>query len=357
VVRNALLDMVGVEYPIFLAPLGGGPSTPELAAEVGNAGGLAALAAAYLTPEEMTDGVRRIRELTQAPLNVNLFAGGYHTQTGQDPGPMLQLIAEVHWELGLAVPKLPELPQDPFEKQFDTLVSLKPKVFSFTFGIPPRQAIERARLAGVVSIGSATTVEEGRMLEAAGVDAIVAQGAEAGGQRGTFHGTFEDGLVPLAELVTGLVQQVRVPVIASGGLMNGRQIAGMLKMGASAVQLGTAFLCCPEAGTSTTYRKALLEARADRTVITYAFTGRGARGLENEFMRRMASHRDKVLPFPLQNQLTRDLRKAASEQGNPEFLSLWAGTGVAEVRQQPAAEVMRRLVLETEDALGGPGRI
>ena len=356
-VRNRLLDLVGVQYPIFLAPLGGGPSTPQLAAAVGNAGGLAALAAAYLSPQQITDDVQKTRERTSAPLNVNLFAGGYHAEINRDAAPMLDLVGTAHRELGIAQPRLPEVPPDPFEAQFQTLLSLRPRVFSFTFGIPPRLVMECARAESILTFGSATTVEEGKLLEAAGVDAIVAQGAEAGGQRGTFQGSFEDGLVPLADLVSGLLRNLRVPVIASGGLMNGRQIAQMLKLGASAVQLGTAFLCCPEAGTSATYRKALLSARADTTTITYAFTGRGARGIENEFMRRMAPHREEILPFPWQNLLTRDLRQAATEQGNSEFLSLWAGTGVAEITEEPAAAVVRRLVQETEEALGGPGRI
>ncbi|ABF42502.1 2-nitropropane dioxygenase, NPD [Candidatus Koribacter versatilis Ellin345] len=355
--RSRLLDLLDVQHPIFLAPLGGGPSTPELASTIGNSGGLGALAAAYLTPDQLIYDVQSARKRTDAPLNVNLFAGGYHASTQDDPRPMLGLLEASHREVGLPEPNLPVVPPDPFDQQFEALLSAKPRVFSFTFGIPLASAIQRAQKRGILVFGTATTVREGQLLASAGVDAIVAQGAEAGGQRGTFDVSFEEGLVPLRALVAGLANAVALPVIASGGIMNGREIAEMLRLGASAVQLGTVFLCTPEAGTSAPYRKALLDAEEDRTRITYAFTGRGARGIENAFMRQMAAHRDAILPFPMQNLLTRDLRKAATQQGKPEYLSLWAGTGVAQIRAEPAAQIMRRLVDEMQEALGGPGRI
>lgn len=342
-----MIEIPGVEQPIFLAPLGGGPSTPALAAAVANAGGLGAIAAAYLAPTEIIDIVRQTRALTARPLNVNLFTGGYHVTTSQDMSPMLAAIAEVHRELGLPLPAAPEIPSEPFADQFEAILAAKPKVFSFTFGIPSSDVIERAKRAGMLVFGTATTVAEGRLLEAAGVDAVVAQGSEAGGQRGTFDGSFEAGLVPLMELISGLVESLKIPVIASGGLMDGHDIVRVLKAGASAAQLGTAFLCCPESGASEAYKRALLAARDGHTAITYAFTGRAARGLENRFTRSMAGRLADTLPFPIQNLLTRDLRKASAKRGDPEFLSLWAGTGVARLRAIPAAELMQRLIEET----------
>lgn len=346
-----MIEIPGVEQPIFLAPLGGGPSTAALAAAVANAGGLGAIAAAYLTPTEIADIIRQCRALTGRPLNVNLFAGGYHATTSQATSPMLAAIAEVHREFGLPTPMLPKIPSDPFADQFEAILSAKVKVFSFTFGIPSSDIIERAKQAGMLVFGTATTVAEGRLLEAAGADAVVAQGSEAGGQRGTFDGTFDAGLVPLMELISGLVESLSIPVIASGGLMDGRDIARVLKAGASAAQLGTAFLCCPESGASAAYKQALLAAREGHTAITYAFTGRAARGLENRFTRSMASHLADILPFPIQNLITRDLRSASAKRGDPEFLSLWAGTGVARLRAVPAAELMQRLIEETRVAM------
>ncbi len=346
-----MIEIPGVEQSIFLAPLGGGPSTPAIAAAVANAGGLGAIAAAYLTPTEIADTIRKTRTLTGRPLNVNLFAGGYHATTSQDTSPMLAAIAEVHRELGLPQPRLPEIPPDPFAEQFEAILAAKPMVFSFTFGIPSSDVIERAKRAGMLVFGTATTVAEGRLLEAAGADAVVAQGSEAGGQRGTFDVSFEAGLVPLMELISGLVESLRVPVIASGGIMDGHDIARVLKAGASAAQLGTAFLCCPESGASAAYKQALHGARDGQTAITYAFTGRAARGLENRFTRSMADRRTDTLPFPIQNFLTRDLRQSSAKRGDSEFLSLWAGTGVARMRAIPAAELMQILIEETRVAM------
>lgn len=346
-----MIEIPGVEQPIYLAPLGGGPSTPALAAAVANAGGLGAIAAAYLTPTEITDTILQTRALTGRPLNVNLFAGGYHATTRQDPSPILSAIAEIHRDLGLPTPALPEIPQDPFADQFEAILEAKPRVFSVTFGIPSLDVIERAKRAGMLVFGTATTVAEGRLLEAAGADAVVAQGSEAGGQRGTFDGPFEAGLIPLMELISGLVESLRIPVIASGGLMDGYDVARVLKAGASAAQLGTAFLCCPESGASAAYKQALLASGDHQTAITYAFTGRAARGLENRFTRSMAGHVADTLPFPIQNLLTRDLRKASAKRGNPEFLSLWAGTGVARMRALPAGELMQILIDEMKVAM------
>lgn len=343
---ESLLARLGVQYPIFLSPLGGGPSTPELAAAVTNGGGLGAIAAAYLSPREIAETVRRTRELAPGPLNVNLFASGGYRKTEKDSGPMLKVMAELHQELGLPAPQLPEVPPEPFDEQFEAVLAARPQVFSFTFGIPHEAALKEAKRAGMLIFGTATTVEEGRQLESAGVDAVLAQGSEAGGQRGTFAGDFEEGLVPLMELLSGLVRAVKVPVIASGGLMDGKDVARVLRAGADAAQLGTAFLACPESGTSAPYKKALLAAGEGRTAITYAFTGRAARGLENRFTRTMEKHKDDVLPFPFQNLLTREMRKASAMRGNAEYLSLFAGTGVGRIRALPAAELMGRLVEE-----------
>jgi nitronate monooxygenase len=226
----------------------------------------------------------------------------------------------------------------------------RPAAFSFTFGIPPAEALRRLREAGIVVMGTATTVEEGAMLAAAGVDAIVAQGAEAGAHRGTFATPFEEATVPLRELVAGIAREVPIPIVAAGGVMDGRDVAAVLDAGASAAALGTAFLVTPESGASEAYRRALLDARADTTVITRAFSGRPARGLRNEWIERVARDEGAILPYPLQNALTRPMRSAAGERGETGFLSLWAGTGVTRARPMPAAELVRTLVAEMEQA-------
>jgi len=350
VTRTGFLQELGIEHPVIQAPMAGGPATPELVAAVSNAGGLGSLGAAYLTPAEVSDAIARTRELTRKPFNVNLFAGGYDAAATADPTRMLNLLAKIHEELGLPPPALPVLSADPFPAQLEAVLEARPAVFSFTFGIPPVGALQRLAERDIATIGTATTAEEARLLEEAGIGAIVAQGAEAGAHRGTFAGPFEASMVPTLRLVEEIVNAVAAPVIASGGLMDGRDIAAAMARGACAAQLGTAFLPCPESGASEAYKRAILAARADTTVVTRAFSGRPARGLANAFVTRLRGKEGAILPYPLQNALTRPMRSAAARSGNAGFLSLWAGTGAARARALPAGELVRRLVEEIRAA-------
>jgi len=344
------LRNLGVKFPIIQAPMGGGLTTPKLVAEVCNAGGLGSLAAAYLTPDQILVEARHIRALTDKPLNINLFAGGYQMEAVQDAQPMLSLLREIHEALGLPAPVLPPLLPDPFPSQFEAVLEVRPDIFSFTFGVPSSDAMNSLKARGIATVGTATTVEEARMLEKSGVAAIVAQGSEAGAHRGTFLGAVESSMVPTLALVQAIRSAVSVPVIASGGLMDGRDIAQAFALGASAAQLGTAFLTCPESGTPEAYRRAILSARTDTTVITRAFSGRPARGLRNAFIDLLKGKEECVLPYPLQNALTRPMRTAAAKADEAGFLSLWAGQGVARARVLPAAELVQQLVAEAEEA-------
>jgi nitronate monooxygenase len=199
-----------------------------------------------------------------------------------------------------------------------------------------------------VILGTATSLHEAHLLAEAGIDGIVAQGAEAGAHRGSFATPFDEAMVPTLELVRQIAAVLTVPVIASGGLMDGRDIAAALRSGAAAAQLGTAFLACPESGASEAYKKAVLEATEDTTVITRAFSGRPARGLPNHFIRQVESTCASILPFPLQNTLTKGMRTAAAKRGDAGYLSLWAGQGVDRIRSMPATELMRTLVDEMD---------
>ena len=347
--KSELWKRLGIEHPVIQAPMGGGPSTPELVAAVSNAGGLGSLGAPYMTPDQITEAIRRIRALTDKPFNVNLFAGAYRSENHVDPAPMLALLAEVHEALGLPPPAWPALPPDPFAAQFEAVLEARPAVFSFTFGIPNSGAMARLRGRGIATLGTATTIEEARLLAEAGVDAIIAQGAEAGAHRGTFAGPFEAAMVPTLDLVRGIRAAVSVPVIASGGIMDGHGIAAAMQLGASAAALGTAFLTCPESGAPEAHKRAILAARKDTTVITRAFSGRPARGLANAFIARLEGKENAILPYPLQNALTRAMRAAAAKRGDAGFLSLWAGSGVAQARAMPAGELVRRLLEETSE--------
>jgi len=332
--------------------MGAGPGTPELAAAVANAGGLGSMPAAYLPPDDIRRTIRRFRELSKKPLNVNLFAGGHHDRIDVDPAPMLRLMERVHKTLGIDPPLTPTPAPDQFAQSLEVVLEMKPEIFSFTFGVPDRGTLDRLRTLGILTFGTATTLREARILADGGVDAIVAQGAEAGGHRGTFEGSFEDALVPTLELTEQIARSVSVPVIAAGGIMDGRDIKAALDRGAVAVQMGTAFLACPEAGTPEGEKRELLNAKRDTTVLTRAFSGRVARVLHNEFIDLVDEKN--ILPFPIQASLTRPMRAASAASGETRFLPMLVGTGMARTRAMPAAELVATLVAEMRSVQDEP---
>lgn len=331
-----------MNIPVVLAPMGGGPSTPELAAAVSNAGGLGSLAAAYSSPEKIIEDIAKIRTLTKRPFAVNLFSPAAQEPLRGDVEAVSKFLTGFHQRLGLSAPQLPSSAIEDFDKQIDAICASKPLAVSFTFGLLPPPAMQRLKAAGIFVIGTATTVDEARQLERAGVDAVVAQGGEAGAHRGTFAVPAEQALIGTVALVPQVVDAVRVPVIASGGIMDGRGILAALALGARAVQMGTAFLAAKEAGTSPAYREALLKAREDQTTVTRAFSGRMARGIENEFIIKWNDSGLNNLSYPWQNAFTQQMRRAASAAKDAGLLSLWAGQGVGLIRQGSAAELIER---------------
>ena len=345
---TALTERLGLTHPIVQAPLAGGGDTPALVAAVAEAGALGFIGAAYLTPAQIAESAGAVRARTRRPFGISLFAP-LPPPAPADPARALARVAPYYAELGLEPPAAPALAADTFETQLAAALASGAAVFSFTFGVLPPAAIGAIKARGMLLLGTATTVEEAVALERAGVDAVVTQGSEAGGHRGTFLGDFDAAMVGTMALVPQVADAVRVPVVASGGIMDGRGVAAALVLGAAAVQLGTAFLTCEEAGVPAAYKDAILAAREDSTRTTRAFSGRPARGIVNRFMREVDG--DDVLPFPLQNTLTRPLRAAATKANRPEFLSLWAGQGVRMARRQKAAELVARLAAEAEAAL------
>jgi len=351
--RNDFTRLVGIEWPIIVAPMAGGPSTPDLVAAASNAGALGSFAAGYLPPDAVRDAVREIRRRTSRPFAVNFFAP---LPAERAPSPLEVERAQAALrpfrdEAGLGAPPAPSgLPR--LDEQLDAALAEGFAALSFTFGILPGPVLERARRAGLVVMGTATTDTEAGLLEAAGVHAVVAQGAEAGGHRGTFAGPPERALIGTMALVPRVVRRVKVPVVAAGGIGDGRGLAAALVLGASAAQLGTAFLAAAESGASAPYKKAVAGPSGDdRTGLTRAFTGRLARGLRNRFLERMEGQ--PVLPYPLQNSLTQDLRQAAARGGNAELLSLWAGQGPAPRAGAACADIVLSLVRDAQAALEG----
>jgi nitronate monooxygenase len=340
-----LRSLLGIEHAIIQAPMAGA-TTPAMVAAVSNAGGLGMLPAAYRAPEQIAADIAAVRQLTDRPFGVNLFAGGDEPAEGVDPAPMLAMLGRAHAELGLPEPTLPAVVPVPFSDALEAVLSANVPVFSFTFGIPTPDAMAALRERGIVILGTATTVDEARQLAAAGVDAVVAQGSEAGAHRGTFAGPFESALVGTIALVPQAVDAVDLPVIASGGIMDGRGIVAAEALGAAGVQLGTAFLTCRESGIPAAHKAAIQAASDDATALTRAFSGRPARGIVNAFMEEAAAQPEAILPFPLQNSATRPMRNAAAAKGDTRYLSLWAGQGARMARDTTAADLVATLVRE-----------
>jgi nitronate monooxygenase len=304
--------------------MAGGFDTPDLVAAVSNAGALGSAGAAYLTPAAIREQVDAIRARTDRPFSVNLFAGGIESRD-VDPAAMLALMTPLLQRFGLPPPVAPgPWPYD-FDEQLAAIAAADVRIISFTFGLPDDAAIARLRADGRVVIGTATTVAEAVRCEAAGCGAVIAQGVEAGGHRGTFIGAFESAMTGLMALVPQIVDAVRIPVLAAGGIMDRRGVAAARALGASGVMCGTAFLDTVEAGTSAAHRRALAASREGDTVITRAFSGRPARGVANAFERAVDARPNDILPYPKQNALTRPLRTAAAAANDSEYLSLWAG--------------------------------
>jgi len=355
-----LSERLGIQHPIIQAPMAGGGDTPALVAAVCDAGALGSIGATYLTPQQIVETCAAVRANTQRPFGINLFVPEASLPDDIATGVAIARIAPFYEELGLPRPEPPARVARNFDGQLDAALGGGASVFSFTFGMLPSSAVQKVKARGLSLAGTATTVDEAIALDRAGVDIVVAQGSEAGAHRGSFAepvdvAAFERGMIGTLALVPQIVDAVRVPVIASGGIMDGRGIAAALALGASGAQLGTAFLTCDEAGVPDAYKQAIMDAHEDQTRITRAFSGRPARGIVNRLMREVEApwwpQQFSILPFPLQNTLTRPLRAAAAKQGRAEFLSLWAGQGVRMARRMKAADLVAALARETEAAI------
>lgn len=334
------------KFPIVQGPMAGGSCTPELIAAVSNAGGLGAMPCALLNPQAMRDQAGRIRALTDRPFLMNFFVLETPAPSAEDVQRAAELMRPLWESLGWSELPVPDQWCQDFSAQFETLVELKPAAASFTFGILSAAQVERLHDAGILVIGTVTTVEEAEAWEQAGADAVVASGIESGGHRGTFIGRQEDATLSGRVLWPQVARAVDIPVIAAGGIMTGIDINEALAAGAKAVQMGTAFLVCDESGIPLSYRLRLVNAGDTPTRLTRAFSGRYARGLENRFMKQLEAVESELPPYPVQNALTAPIRAAAAKSGDTELMSLWAGAEVRRARPMPAAQLMQTLVAE-----------
>ena len=354
--NKGILEMIGMELPIIQAPMAG-PVFADMVVAVSEAGGLGSLPCATMTAEVARSELARIRERTSRPINVNFFC---HDQPADDAGKEIawrRALEPYYREFGLD----PEAPyasssRNPFDDEFCGLVEeFRPEVVSFHFGLPSRPLLERVKSTGAKVLSSATTVREARWLELNGCDAIIAQGFEAGGHRGSFLTADMATQLGTFALVPQVVDAVRVPVIAAGGIADARGIVAALALGASAVQIGTAYLFTPEARLAVPHRQALRNERAEETALTNVFTGRPARGILNRIMRELGPISSVAPSFPLAGGALAPIRAAAEETGSGEFMSLWSGQAARLCRELPAGELTRQLAADAQGMLARMG--
>jgi len=345
---RSLIARLGIRLPIIQAPMAGGMTTPALVAAVSEAGGLGSLGAAMLSPAQIREACAAIRALTAQPFNVNLFVLPNTEPEPQVLARAATRLAPFHAELGLPPPTIPNAWGEALDGQFAAVLEAAPAVISSHFAALPEAFIAACKRRGILVITSATTPDEARALELAGVDAVIAQGAEAGGHRGSFLKPVEQSLIGTMALVPLMVDAVNIPVIAAGGIIDGRGIAAALTLGASAAQLGTAFLACPEAGTHPLHKAAL--SSAESTMLTRGVTGRHARGLRNRLLETLELTADAAPDYRMQSSLSGPLRAAAAKQGRADLMAMWAGQGHRLARAEPAGELIARFA--TEAGLG-----
>jgi nitronate monooxygenase len=334
-----------LEHPIVLAPLAGGASTPELTAAVSEAGGLGFLASGYLTTEALEERIARVRELTDAPFGVNLFVPGDPGVETPGLGDYLRQVAQDASRFGAEL-GTPRYDDDGYPVKLELVAASRPAVVSFTFGCPEPNRIGSLKDSGIEVWVTVTTPEEARTAAKAGADALVLQGAEAGGHRASFTDTDDEPLTTLV-LLRLVARRIRLPLIAAGGLTDGAAVAAVLTAGAAAAQLGTAFLKADEAGTESVYRDALT--KRTPTALTRAFSGRRARGIVNRFMSRHSA--DAPSAYPQIHYATSPLRAAARKRGDADAFNLWAGQAHQLAPSGSAAEILRSISDEARQAL------
>ena len=352
-----LLDLFHIEHPIIQAPMAGAMDW-ELVAAAAEAGALGSLPCAMLAPEQVRDQVGQIRGRTNKPFNLNFFCHRPPATDGSAEAAWRARLTAYYVELGLD----PQAPinapnRTPFDAAMcDVVVAAGPAVVSFHFGLPDAALLNRVKDAGCLVLSSATTVAEARWLVEHGADAVIAQGYEAGGHRGMFLTEDVAGQVGTFALVPQVVDAVNVPVIAAGGIVDGRGIAAALALGAAGVQIGTAYLFTPEAKISAPHRAALNAARDDGTALTNVMTGRPARGFVNRVMREVGPLSDQAPAFPLAANALAPLRAKAEAQGSGEFSPMWSGQAAALGRELPAGELTHALAAEALDCMRRLGR-
>ena len=346
-----LQTLLGIEHPVVQAPMAGA-STPAMAIAVANAGGMGSLGCAMMTAEQLRAAAREVAAGTNGAVNFNFFVHEDPDLARHDRAPMQAALAPYYAAYGLGDPVAPKMGAPAFDDaMLEVLLACAPKVASFHFGLPSQRAVEALKRAGVKLVGNATNVAEARALEAGGMDAIVAQGAEAGGHRGAFIGAAHENDMGAMALVPLVVDAVSIPVIAAGGIFDGRGVAAAIMLGASGAQVGSAFLRSPESSAAPLHKAALAETPDNATKLTRLFSGRPARSIRNRLVRELAEHEGNAAPFPTQRAVIAPLAKAAANRGSADFMQLWSGQAGLRAEAAPSAEIFRRICDEALELL------
>jgi nitronate monooxygenase len=354
-VQEKLLKLLGIELPIILAPMAGN-STVELTAAVSNAGGLGSHACALLSAAQVIEESARVRALTNRSFSLNFFCHELPGDTQAEERAWQTKLAPYYKEFGIDPPNSAGAARRPFDEEYcDAVLKVAPRVVSLHFGLPKPALVKRLKDAGIVVLCAATTTAEAKHVVAGGADVVIAQGAEAGGHRGLFLSGDRDiaSQVGTMALVPQVVDAVGVPVVAAGGIADARGVAAAFALGAAAVQVGTAFLFCPEAKVSPLHRAALKNARDDSSVVTTVFTGRPARGILNRVLRDIGPMPPEAPMFPNAANALMPLRAAAEMRGSSDFTPLWSGQAASLAHETGAAELTKSLAAEARSLLRG----
>jgi nitronate monooxygenase len=344
--ENKVTEELKINYPIIQAGMAGGITTPELVAAVSNAGGLGTLGAGYLSPSAMSESIQKIKKLTTNPFGVNIFIPEFPDVSDEQLEKSNRLLEPFRKELNLSSKSFSKPSTSLFNEQIQVVLENKVPVCSFTFGIPPKETIQQLKKEQIIVIGTATTVKEAILNEENGMDMVVVQGSESGGHRGTFSGSFENAMIGTMALVPQVVDQVSIPVIAAGGIMDGRGVLASLVLGANAVQMGTAFVTSLESGATEHHKGAILNATEEQLVVTSSFSGKPARGIQNQFITEMRKHESSLPGYPVQNTLTKDIRSEAAKQNRPEWLSMWSGQSPRLSQKRSVKDIMDEIVVK-----------
>ena len=348
--QTELTELLQISRPIIQAGMAGGITSPQLVAAVSNAGGLGSLGAGYLSPDAIRQAIRDIRKRTDRPFAVNLMVPTAYETNVEQVRLMKNHLKRFEEAVGASDQKTTSDAAISFEEQVHVILEENVPVASFTFGIPSPAIIRELQANQTVVMGTATSVREAVELEKSGVDAVVAQGSEAGGHRGSFLSSGFPYIGTMA-LIPQVVDHVRIPVVASSGIMDGRGVLASLALGAAGVQMGSAFLTTLESDAHDKHKEAILQSTDESTVITSAFSGRPARGIKNTFIQEMEDYPHPLPPYPIQNALTKNLRQTAAKKGTKEYMSLWAGQAASLSRPESAEELIQRIMKQVDQCL------